>query len=456
MRRAQQATLSEELATPRPPAMAEPITITVPLHGAVFEAFVSAAGAPLMFFGIANLVMGIRYTTVVFVALAVIAVIIALALVLALRGATRALRIDAQGIRIVGIAGDEMAHWYAIERVGVTPDLGAMRLQRTGGASIVELAPLSAQHRRDVLAAVRSRMPADSRDVEEWKRGRSLQPHRVLGGGLAISMVIGFTFFGHDYVGASLGFRCSGPSVYMEQRFDLPHERGCALLGISGAAERVGLRQGDLLIAMDGEPITSGPQFFTRFEDERGNSPFWFTKRTYEFTVLRGGEPQPVAITLHMGPGGGLDLPKDDALYWYRKARADMGEHPKRGIRDYTRAIDLAPDMDLAYLYRGMLRYWDFDDVSGAYADYARTLEINPESPEANRMMGWLWSTGDLAKAMSYAQLAIQYDECDGGFERYNYDCREDYRLLSYIYQRQGDTKAAADASERAVDFYPG
>ena len=82
LRRAQQAALSEELATPRPLATGEPIVIRIPVRGTVAEALLSGASAPLMFFALANVVLGIRYTNVVYGALAVIATVIAITLIL--------------------------------------------------------------------------------------------------------------------------------------------------------------------------------------------------------------------------------------------------------------------------------------------------------------------------------------------------------------------------------------
>ena len=72
--------------------------------------------------------------------------------------------------------------------------------------------------------------------------------------------------------------------------------------------------------------------------------------------------------------------------------------------------------------------------------------------------MGRLWANGtgdDLDRAMMHIREAIRIDACEGGFERYNLDCRRDYEVLAAIHDGLGDPVAAADARGRADAFYP-
>src|SRR5437868_3774157 len=72
----------------------------------------------------------------------------------------------------------------------------------------------------------------------------------------------------------ALGVRCSGPSKYLRAKFDLPDQRGCIVIRVSGPAERAGIRQGDLMTGMNGYPITSGPQYSHRFDAEVAGGRF--------------------------------------------------------------------------------------------------------------------------------------------------------------------------------------
>jgi hypothetical protein len=344
---------------------------------------------------------------------------------------------------------DTLTPWPLIRIVQATRNLSSLRFTGERVTFSLDLTTLPPAKRKSLVLAVRARLLREQ-DISKWSP--SLGSLRVawLRTG-AIVAVLAYTLFGHVAFGNSLGTRCSGPSAYMHERFDLPNERGCVLLGVSGAAERAGLRQGDLIVAMDGVPITSGQQFAKRFEDHSGE--------TFRFRVYRRGVAQPFDVELTLGRGGGIDLAKSDPLYWFRKARANVSGDPERRIADYTRAIELAPRFDLAYVYRGHL-YLGLDppEPDRAWQDYETAIAINPRLAEAYRLQGkMLVNAGSIIPSgEEYALKAIELDECDTRDDlAFNVDCADDYELLANHYLVFGDPREP-EARQRSRDFYPG
>ena len=47
-------------------------------------------------------------------------------------------------------------------------------------------------------------------------------------------------------------------------------------------------------------------------------------------------------------------------------------------IADYTKAIEIDPNYDLAYAFRGVSKYY-LEDYYGAIADYTKAIEIDPD-----------------------------------------------------------------------------
>ena len=70
-----------------------------------------------------------------------------------------------------------------------------------------------------------------------------------------------------------------------------------------------------------------------------------------------------------------------DAETFYRRAQMKMRSHDKAGaIDDLTRAIELDPSFQLAFLLRGAVRR-ELGDEDGMIADYKRSQELDPDSP---------------------------------------------------------------------------
>jgi tetratricopeptide (TPR) repeat protein len=262
--------------------------------------------------------------------------------------------------------------------------------------------------------------------------------------------------------GASMGMRCSGPSLYMRERFDLPDRQGCVVLRVSGSAEAAGIEQGWLMVEMNGQPITSGPQYFHRFNDEiaRSDDPV-------QFKFVLPGESEPLDVLVEWQPATQWDEDPSDPVYYFAHARADEGRHPDEQIANYSRAIELAPDFDLALLYRADAYWYSFADYNKAYSDYTSAASLNPKQGEAQRELGWMaYRSADrflspsderswFDEAESFAHRAIEAHECEGAFEGANYDCAMDYVLLAHVVYRKSELARAIDAAQRALAYYP-
>ena len=48
---------------------------------------------------------------------------------------------------------------------------------------------------------------------------------------------------------------------------------------------------------------------------------------------------------------------------------------------DYTKAIDLDPENDENYYYRGYFYSWTLEDYEKAIADFTKAIELDPEDP---------------------------------------------------------------------------
>jgi tetratricopeptide (TPR) repeat protein len=62
-------------------------------------------------------------------------------------------------------------------------------------------------------------------------------------------------------------------------------------------------------------------------------------------------------------------------------AKEDAGDH-YGAIADYTRAIELRPNYDMAYNNRGWAKY-GLKDYSGAIVDFDKAIQLNPNNDYA-------------------------------------------------------------------------
>ncbi len=125
----------------------------------------------------------------------------------------------------------------------------------------------------------------------------------------------------------------------------------------------------------------------------------------------------------------------------------------ERDIADYSRSIELAPDFDLAYLYRGIL-YEELGDYTSAVRDYMKAIELSPDLGEAYSILAYSLNPDDVEGAMSNIRKAIRLHECEDGFGKYNVDCAVDHSLLARL-EGYADLTTAIAAANQAVEFFP-
>lgn len=363
----------------------------------------------------------------------------------------RELTISEEGIRFRRLRGERTIRWWTITAVGMSEDLSSVVVYAGPQRTLLALDAADSVDRARVAVALRARQLARGADLRNESATPGVQ--RRLGGVVPTLAVIGVAivavYSGNILFASALGIRCSGPSSYFEERFSTPKGPGCVVIRVSSAAKRAGVRQGDKMIAMNGAPITSGRQYGARFLTEAGSGDF-------DFTFLRNGEPAP--INIHVSFFGGSPPHEDDsdALTWFLRARGDLEQHIARDIDEYTRAIELAPEFDLAYAYRGHL-YGLNGDPSSALADYQHALALNPDSPEANRRLGVFYAGAifvDPSVARAYIDTALKLDGCADGFTDENLDCSQDYIALSVLGRIRVDQPGAIDAAQRAIPYY--
>src|SRR5437867_1457561 len=258
-----------------------------------------------------------------------------------------ALNVSAEGVRIRKVHRSYVIPWWEASAVYAAPDLLRMKVIGRSERITVETASLGPDVRESMAQALRARALEHQIPFDEWpKRGQLLArfvPGAARAGGVIVFM-LGFIFFLPD---GTLGMRCSANSAFLQQTFGTPTHHGYVVLRVSAGAQSAGIRRGDLVIEMDGVPVTSGQQFQHLFDKSH--------KASWDFVVLRQGEPEP--LTFHVKGGRGRDFPEDpsDPFFYYLRGRWDAADDPDSAMRDYSRVIELEPRFDLAYLYRGPL-----------------------------------------------------------------------------------------------------
>jgi hypothetical protein len=244
--------------------------------------------------------------------------------------------------------------------------------------------------------------------------------------------------------GFTLGLRCSYASGFLREKYSLPPGKGCVVLRVSspGAAERAGFQIGDKITELDGRPITSGRQFTFLFEEMPG-------ARDHEFVVQRGDQELRLDVEL----ADRAELPEDDPYFFYLRAKDDTEtENYEQIITDYTRAIELEPEFDLAYLYRG-ITFLEGDQEDLARADLETALELDPQLTEAYRALARLAEQeGDLQAALEYIEESIRLNGCGQLLEEWDIDCAEDIAVrIDFLFHRlqEGDDLLIQEETER-------
>jgi hypothetical protein len=353
--------------------------------------------------------------------------------------------VSGEGVRSKRWLGEKLISWWEKPAISATKDITTIVIQAGSRVIRVRLDKQPAEKRVDFMQAVRAWARQYDYDVVEGPVPRQYAraaASTALGlAGVAI-LLAGVWFFSP---GNSLGIRCSTNGAYFQELFGTPATQGCTILRVSAGAKQAGVRQGDLLIELNGIPITSGTQFSNVFDA--------LSKTEFVVKVIRGGQ----TLDFNVGLGRSQTFPEDmnDPIFVYLRARGEANGDPEAAIADYGRAIDLAPKFDLAYLYRAQL-YGEAGDNQSASADFLKAVELSPSLGEAYRLLGQHQrATGDLLSASTNAHKAIDFDKCDGAFEEYNVDCAEDYYLLGTLQAGYYDVQEPIANAEEAIRFWP-
>ncbi len=357
-----------------------------------------------------------------------------------------------EGIRLRRLLSETALPWWSISAIAVDPKLSQFRITSDAGVVRLRTAALSVDQRKLLVWAIRAR--AEQRGIPlslDRSRRFALNVGAVALNMAGSALIVAAVYLTPTtYAGSPLGIRCSAAGQYLRTRFNAADHRGCVILRVSGAAERAGIHQGDLMIEMDGTAVTSGAQFSALFGRASGSHS--------SFTLLRPAEPAPLHVdVLPVRNGKAPYTPTSDALFYFLRARLDAASSKVTGpIADYTKAIELAPDFDLAYLYRGQLEEGQQDGQAAAFADYETALRLSPNLAEVQRQMALVYQNRALRdESVASAQRAIDLDGCEELAGQYNVDCAADYYTLSNVLH-PSQYQAIAQAADRASAFDPG
>ncbi len=369
---------------------------------------------------------------------------------------TRRLTISAESIENRDLFRRRSVSWWEVQQVLAADDLSRFKVEGVRNSLTVDTSAYPAATLTAIYRVLRAHLASHQLDLQPWPQGVPMvrfAKANALSFGLFAAIMVLTVLVGARFLpqGNVLGMRCSYASGYLREKYDLPDRHGCVVLRVNEGtgAYDAGLREGDLVVALEGVPVTSGPQFTIYWES--------LDKRTQGFTVVRPGEVDEVTLKVTLGGHGRLPAyDPEDPYFFYLRARG--ADDSSQAIRDFTRAIELAPDFDLAYAYRGAL-YTEANVPDLAIADLDKALELDPELAEGYRERAWYnIFTGQYDAASADAGKAIELDACNGSFETYNYDCHSNHLYMSLAYGERGDPEGlrrGVEEAEAAARFYP-
>ena len=358
----------------------------------------------------------------------------------------RSVALSGEGIRVEHhFASHTLIHWSSLRSMTATSDLGAIRIVSDQTTVSLSLQRRKLEDRVSLASTLRAYAHEYGVNIEEWpskdlrlRRGISTSFHVAAG----LVFVGTLVFFGP---GGTLGIRCAANSPYMQKSFGTPDRAGCVVVRVSAGAAKAGIHRGDLMIEMNGYPVTSGQQFQALFDNTKGNP--------WHFKMIRTGDPEPLEFTVRGAPGKNFSEDSNDPIFYYLRARWDASDDPESAISDYTRAIELDPQFDLAYLYRAQL-YEEANRYDDASRDYEKALELSPDFAEANYLSAHFLYPSRYEVGRNQINKAIRLDNCDDAFESYNVDCAYDYWVLA-VYNSTGFFANMRDEAEQSIRFYP-
>ncbi len=114
-------------------------------------------------------------------------------------------------------------------------------------------------------------------------------------------------------------------------------------------------------------------------------------------------------------------------------------------IENYNKAIELNPNHEKAYEYRGIIKQCILDDYSGALQDFDKAIEANPNYAAAYSSRGDIKAKlKDLPGAMEDLNKALQLDTDNWGA----------YLNRHLVYYKLGDTKQGDIDLKKSIDLH--
>jgi hypothetical protein len=436
-----QAPLPEN-ATSTPLDVALPVTreTTQTLGHVFFVSFVAVLG---WYYGYA-----FPTGVALLVLIAGIAMAIAAALLSGGLNPYRRLHVSEVGITADQLFGSVVIRWWDVRAVDVKGDLSRIMISAPPPRMVLSLDSLDESRRGAIVTALRARLMPDH-DVRAWQQSR-INPavaSNVIG--VVGTLLLGSSFYLGARTNYALGARCSGPSAYLSRRFDVPRQPGCVFIRVSGATRRAGIRRGDQMIAMDGVPVTSGPQWDALFNAHKGSG--------FVFRVVRAGTRAVEDVNVSFGASEPAEASPDDPITHFLNAKSDLGRHPGMNILEYSKAIELAPDFDLAYAGRAQ-EYRSIGDLARATADYRKAIELDPQFAEALNGLAAVLAEPRLPapdEAIRSIEAALASDGCDVRIHDTNTDCARDLTTFAFILLRNNDGRGAIQRATAALRFDP-
>jgi hypothetical protein len=355
-------------------------------------------------------------------------------------------RIDAAGVRLGRLFGSASLSWESINSVEAARDLSFFAVVGDARRILINCGAVGADRRTDIANGLRARSLEYGIEIAPLSTWALL----ALGAKPGLGGLVGTSLIALGAILAlsednGVGIRCSVNSEYLQRSFDTPARQGCVVLRSSAGAKHAGIQQGDLLIEVNGIPITSGTQFSSVFRAIKGSE--------FDFKAVRSG----IVMDFQVRPAHLESFRENptDPIFYYLRAREEASESQIDAIEDYTRTIELAPQFDLAYLYRAEL-YDEIGHHDSALADLQQAIGLSPSLGEAHRLFAnHERRFGVLGAAHLRIRKAIDLDQCKGAFEGHNVDCNEDYYILGVLQEGYYDVEEPIATTEQAIRFWP-
>jgi hypothetical protein len=349
-----------------------------------------------------------------------------------------------EGLRLVrNLRSDILLNWWDLRALTASQELNFIRLEFSSRTVTLPLRRAVEQQRLIFLQTVRAHAAPYDVQATAWKKSnttvRSIVPVVAQVGAVGTIIAAGILA-----APGTLGLRCSSNGAYFQRTFGTPAQAGCVVLRVSAGADKAGIKRGDLMIEMNGVPVTSGIQYQRLFDDSNG--------RSWTFKVIRTGVSEPLEFTVHPAPSWNFSKGPQDAITYYLDARWERDEDPGAAIDDYSQAIALQPDFDLAYLYRGQI-YEDRNRLDDAKSDYERAISLSPNLGEAQAIYANFLYVYDESTGEAHISKALQLDSCEER-QPLNVDCAYDYGIAA-LYAQDTSPDTAINYTDRAEEFDP-